>query len=777
MVSVAVELVLVASTRNCCLEMTYSARVMVTVSAAGGGAAGVTVSSAVLVTPPKLAEIVAEVDAVTDTVVTVNVALVAPAGTVTLPPTGTLTTALLLERVTSAPPVGAVALNVTVATEELPPTTLVGFSAKPDTVRGGGGAGGETVSRAVLVTPPKEAEMVAEVDAVTDTVLTLNVVLVLPAGMVTLPIAGTLATAVLLLKRVITAPPVGAAALKVTVPVEDAGPTTLVGLSASVESVTGGGGAGSETVSRAVLVRPPKEAEIVMVVDTATEVVVTLKLAVVVPAATVTLAGTVATTLLLLERVTAVAAEGAGLMLTVPCEVLPPVTLVGVSVMPLRAGGTLGVQPDNVACVELPPPLTVTIQVGELKGCTWILKAPAASALPSAVPSTRITWLGRAPLPSRRSCPAFSSARVIVGGGAGGATVSPAVRVAVPSDAMMVTGVDAVTELAVTVKLALLAPPGMVTLAATLATDVLLLERVTSAPPAGAAALKVTVPVEDAGPTTLVGLSAMVESVTAGGGGGGGVTVSGTVRVTPPKDAEMVAELAAATGEVDTVKVALVAPAAIVTLAGTLATAALLLESDTTAGLGVTAAKVTVPVEELPPTTLVGLTVTALRTDAAGEFTVIGAKRIVPPSVAVSWTVVGATLNVVTVKLALVAPAATVTLAGTLAEPGRLLDRVTTVPPVGTALASVTVPVAGLPPVTLLGLTLNEESAGGGGGVPAGFTVKVADWVTPPPETEIVTTVCTVTALVKRLKPPVVTPAGIMTLLFTEATAGRLLVS
>src|SRR3989442_9825610 len=152
MVSVAVELVLVASTRNCCLEMTYSARVMVTVSAAGGGAAGVTVSSAVLVTPPKLAEIVAEVDAVTDTVVTVNVALVRPAGTVTLPTAGTLAAAgLLLERVTTTPPAGAAALRVTVATEELPPTTLVGFSAKPETVRGGGGAGGVAARRAGVV--------------------------------------------------------------------------------------------------------------------------------------------------------------------------------------------------------------------------------------------------------------------------------------------------------------------------------------------------------------------------------------------------------------------------------------------------------------------------------------------------------------------------------------------------------------------------------------------------------------------------------------------------
>ena len=679
MVSVAVELVLVASTRNCCLETMYSARVMATVSAAGGGATGVTVSSAVLVTPPKLAEIVAEVDAVTDTVVTVNVALVAPAGTVTLPTAGTLAAAgLLLERVTTAPPAGAAALRVTVATEELPPTTLVGFSVKPETVRGGGGAGGVTVSRADVLPVAIVAVIVTVVDAVTGKAEAVNVALLLPAGTVTL--AGIVAARVLLLESPTVTPPAGAGAANVTVPSEEEPLATLAGLSVRAESVTGGGGAGGETVSSAVLVRPPKEAAIVMVVDAVTEVVVTLKPAVVDPVATVRLAGTVATTVLLLERVTAVGAEGAGLMLTVPCKVLPPATVAGVSVTLLRAGGVLGVQPDNVACVELPPPFTITTQVGELNGCTWILKTPAASEVPSAAPSTKIVWLGRAPLPSRRSCPAFSSARVIVGGGAGGATVSPAVRVAVPSDAMMVTAVDAVTELAVTVKLALLAPPGMVTLAATLATAELLLERATSAPPAGAAPLRVTVPAEDAGPTTLVGLSARVESVT--GGGGGGVTVNGAVTLTPPKDAEMVAELVAATGEVDTVNVALVAPAAIVTLAGTLATTELLLESDTSA------------------------------------------------------------------------------------------------PALSAAEVSVTIPVEPLPPTRLKGLNVSDDNVGaGGGGGATGFTVKVADWVTPPPETEIVTTVCTVTAPVKMLKPPVVTPAGIVTLLLTKATAGLLLVS
>src|SRR3989442_12673421 len=48
---------------------------------------------------------VADVDAVTALVVTVNVALVAPAGTVTL--AGTVAAELLLDSVTCAPPAGA----------------------------------------------------------------------------------------------------------------------------------------------------------------------------------------------------------------------------------------------------------------------------------------------------------------------------------------------------------------------------------------------------------------------------------------------------------------------------------------------------------------------------------------------------------------------------------------------------------------------------------------------------------------------------------------------
>lgn len=73
-------------------------------------------------------------------VVTVTVALVAPAGTVTL--AGTVATAvLLLESVTSAPPDGAAAVNVTVPVEELPPTTDVGLTLTADRLAGAGTAG------------------------------------------------------------------------------------------------------------------------------------------------------------------------------------------------------------------------------------------------------------------------------------------------------------------------------------------------------------------------------------------------------------------------------------------------------------------------------------------------------------------------------------------------------------------------------------------------------------------------------------------------------------
>jgi hypothetical protein len=80
------------------------------------------------------------------------------------------------------------------------------------------------------------------------------------------------------------------------------------------------------------------------------------------------------------------------------------------------------------------------------------------------------------------------------------------------------------------------------------------------------------------------------------------------------------------------------------------------------------------------------------------------------------------TLLVVTWKLALVAPAATVTLAGTCAAAVLLLVSVTIAPPVGAAPLRVTVPVDELPPATLVGFTETDDRDTAAGG----FTVSVA---------------------------------------------------
>src|SRR5438445_5012732 len=120
----------------------------------------------------------------------------------------------------------------------------------------------------------------------------------------------------------------------------------------------------------------------------------------------------------------------------------------------------------------------------------------------------------------------------------------------------MVTGVDVVTALVLTVNVALLAPAATVTLAGTVAVDVLLLVRVTAAPPAGAGPLSVTVPVEDcAPPVTVVGFTVSVEGV----GEACGATVSEAVLVTPAEDAEMVTGVDVVTALVLTVSVALLA--------------------------------------------------------------------------------------------------------------------------------------------------------------------------------------------------------------------------
>jgi hypothetical protein len=127
------------------------------------------------------ADIVAEVEMRTMEVFTVKVALVAPAGTITVE--GTLAAPLLLESVTCAPPAGAGPLSVTVPVEDVPPITLVGFRVSEETVGRGGGVRVRVMVVECVKVPDVPVMVVVTVPMVAALLAASVIVLVVVAGL------------------------------------------------------------------------------------------------------------------------------------------------------------------------------------------------------------------------------------------------------------------------------------------------------------------------------------------------------------------------------------------------------------------------------------------------------------------------------------------------------------------------------------------------------------------------------------------------------------------
>jgi len=206
---------------------------------------GWSVTFIVFETPLQVAVIVAVPPAGRVVPVAVNVPVVWPAAISLL--AGTVATFVLLEvSVTVAPagPAGPVRVRVPFAVP--PPGTVDGEIARVVS------AGFETVSDAVLATPPAVAVSVTVAFASTPNVVTGAVTVFAPARTVT--VAGSVAAWVLELVSVTAVPPPGAFPVRVTVRVAPVPPFTLVGetLAALI--------AGAFTVSVAVLVTVPRTA-------------------------------------------------------------------------------------------------------------------------------------------------------------------------------------------------------------------------------------------------------------------------------------------------------------------------------------------------------------------------------------------------------------------------------------------------------------------------------------------------------------------------------------
>ena len=166
------------------------------------------------------------------------------------------------------------------------------------------------------------------------------------------------------------------------------------------------------TVRVADRVAPPAVPMMIDDCELATGFVVTVKVAAVAPAGTVTLGGTVAAVVLSLDSETTTPPAGANeVNETVAVTGVPPTTVVWLRVSAtsdgiVDGGGALTVHPDKVAVAAVAEPsLTATVQsAGAGNPARSTLNRPAPSLVPMATPSTVIVRFAAA-VPSMRRFP------------------------------------------------------------------------------------------------------------------------------------------------------------------------------------------------------------------------------------------------------------------------------------------------------------------------------------------------------------------------------------
>jgi hypothetical protein len=155
-----------------------------------------------------------------------------------------------------------------------------------------------------------------------------------------------------------------------------------------------------------------------------------------------------------------------------------------------------------------------------------------------------------------------------------------------------------------------------------------------------------------------------------------------------------------------------------------------------------------------------------VRPNSSAAITVRVADRVVVPVPAEICTdVEAATGAAVTVKVAVAAPAGTVTRAGRVAAAGFWIKSVTASPPAGAGPFRVTVPVAVPPALTRLGVRVIEVTTGA-------RTCRLTERVTDPNEASMSISVCEATGWVVTVNVAEVEPAGIVTRSGTLAAEG-----